>query len=169
MIVVSDTSPLNYLILVDAPHVLPIMYGRVIVPGAVAEELVAVGAPKKTREWFAQKPSWLEVHEVAPTAEFPELDRGESEAIVLARDWHANLLLIDERRATTVARQREKLTTTGTLGVLLDAALMGLVDLRVALKRLQTETTFQAPEALYQEILREFERRVSLHRPPDAS
>ncbi|MCL2647665.1 MAG: hypothetical protein FWD61_11760 [Phycisphaerales bacterium] len=61
MLVISDTSPLNYLILIDAVDVLATMYQRVAVPIAVADELSAPGTPAKTKLWFANRPSWLEV------------------------------------------------------------------------------------------------------------
>jgi predicted nucleic acid-binding protein len=159
MLVVADTSPLNYLILVDAVQVLERMYGRVIVPGAVARELSAEGAPAKTKEWFARRPGWLEVRIAAAPSDYPGLDAGEAEAIGLAKELRADLLLVDERRATAIARDRENLATTGTLGVLLDAATLGLVDLAGTLARLRSETTFLAPDGLYRQVLAEYGRR----------
>lgn len=158
MVVISDTSPLNYLILIEAVRILPQMYGRVLVPTAVAAELSAAGAPEKTRAWFANPPSWLEIHQAAGAAD-EELDAGEAEAIALAKTLRADLLLIDERKGTRIAREREGLTTTGTLGVLFDAGLLGLIELAAAFKRLETETTFQAPAAFFEQLLEEFKKR----------
>jgi predicted nucleic acid-binding protein len=160
MLVISDTSPLNYLVLIDAVHVLPAMYGRILIPSAVAAELGADGAPSKTRQWFAQRPAWLEIHPVIQPVLYLGLDAGEAQAINLANTLHADLLLIDERRATSVARDQEHLTTIGTLGVLLDAALIGLLDLPSSLAILQRDTTFRAPASLYDQILKEYDRRV---------
>ena len=159
MLVISDTSPLNYLILIDAVHVLPVMYGRVLVPTAVAQELSAAGTPEKARQWFANHPAWIEVHSVSTAISYPELDPGEGQAIALAKSLHADLLLVDERRATSVARDREALRTTGTLGVLLDAALMGLTELSSSLLLLEQNTTFRAPTTLYKQVVQEYERR----------
>lgn len=158
MLVISDTSPLNYLILTDSAHVLHVMYGRVIVPQAVAEELSAQGTPPKARLWFAARPDWVEVHSVTLPTSHPELDAGEAEAIALAKALHADLLLIDERRATTVARN-ENLATTGTLGVLLDAALLNLLDLPSVLTCLERDTTFRAPPTLFLEVLHTYQTR----------
>ena len=160
MLVVADTSPLNYLILVDVVDVLGRMYGRVVVPEAVAQELSAEGTPAKAKAWFAHRPGWLEVRSAAARAGYPDLDAGEAEAIELAKELRADLLLVDERRATAIAREREKLATTGSLGVLLDAAMLGLVDLAGTLARLRSETTFLAPDGLYRQVLAEYERRV---------
>ena len=60
MIVVSDTSPLHYLVLIDCGEVLPALFGRVIIPEAVARELESGGAPEKIRKWLATEPKWLE-------------------------------------------------------------------------------------------------------------
>jgi predicted nucleic acid-binding protein len=160
MLVISDTSPLNYLVLIDAVHVLPAMYGRILIPSAVAAELAAEGAPSKTRLWFAQRPEWLEIHPVFPPQSYPDLDAGEAEAINLANTLHADLILIDERRATSVARNQEHLTTIGTLGVLLDAAMSGLLNLPSSLATLKRDTTFRAPASLYDQILKEYDRRM---------
>jgi predicted nucleic acid-binding protein len=153
MVVVSDTSPLNYLILIDTVDILPRMYGRVIVPIAVAHELSADGAPAEVKSWLASKPLWLETHPTSLKFEYPELDRGEVEAISLAKSLHADLLLVDERLATRIAREKERLATTGTLGVLLDASRLGLVDFPTVLQRLQNQTTFRASPLLYQQLL----------------
>lgn len=40
MIVVADTSPINYLVLIEQIGILPKMYGRVVIPHTVREELV---------------------------------------------------------------------------------------------------------------------------------
>lgn len=160
MLVVSDTSPLNYLVITDTVHVLTTMYGRVIVPEAVARELLSMDAPQKVRDWMSARPAWLEVHQAPAKIDDSRLDPGEAEATALAKALKADLLLVDERRATMIAREQEGLATTGTLGVLRDAALMGLIDLPAALKRLETETTFHASPTLYQEIIEDFRKRT---------
>ena len=65
MLVVADTSPLNYLVLVGAVDVLRAMYGRVVVPTAAADELSVAAAPLAVRQWLAARPEWLEVRSVA--------------------------------------------------------------------------------------------------------
>ena len=63
MIVVSNTSPLNYLILVEAVHLLPALFGSIIIPLAVHDELSDRLAPDPVRHWIMQKPDWLLVQE----------------------------------------------------------------------------------------------------------
>lgn len=61
MIVISDTSPLNYLILIECVHVLPALYGSVVIPEGVFEELQRPNTPEAVREWMSAHPNWLEV------------------------------------------------------------------------------------------------------------
>ena len=66
MIVVSDTSPLNYLVLIGHVDVLPALFERVVTPPAVIAEMLHPGAPTPVREWASTPPQWLEV--VAPAS-----------------------------------------------------------------------------------------------------
>ena len=61
MIVVADTGPLRYLILIEYVHVLPSLYGRVLVPPAVVTELDQEQTPELVRRWMSDRPEWLEV------------------------------------------------------------------------------------------------------------
>jgi predicted nucleic acid-binding protein len=106
-VIVSDTTPLNYLVLIEAIDLLPQLYGRVLIPPAVRAELAHPRAPQAVRSWLAEPPAWLVV--VAPSVVPAEvrsmsLDAGEMEAIALALENHADLLLIDERDGTAGAR-----------------------------------------------------------------
>ena len=65
MIVIADTGPINYLILIAEIHVLPALYNRVAVPRSVCDELRRPRAPEAVRAWIGQPPSWLEI--IAPT------------------------------------------------------------------------------------------------------
>src|ERR1700682_4025992 len=129
-VVVSDTTPLNYLVLIEAVHLLPRRYQRVLIPFAVWGELTQPATPEPVLKWLAQGPSWLEVTNPTPSLDstLSHLDEGEAQAITLALDRQAYLLLLDERDGTAVARARG-LTVTGTLGVLDHAASVGMVDL----------------------------------------
>ena|SRR5438094_5841915 len=98
MIVVSDTTPLNYLILIGQIDLLPRLYGQVIVPATVAHELQHLRAPASVRAWIGSPPAWLEIRDVAITEESETLlDAGELAALALAELLHANLLLMDDR------------------------------------------------------------------------
>ena len=94
---------------------------------------------------MAQPPSWLEVVTPAlpPDPALSHLDDGEIQAIALALEHRAQVLLLDERDETVAARQRG-LTVIGTLGVLDRAAALGWVDLPTMFARLE-RTTFRSP------------------------
>lgn len=62
--VVSDTSPLNYLILIEQIDLLPQLYRRVLIPGSVLQELNAPETPELVRTWLTGPPDWLEVSPV---------------------------------------------------------------------------------------------------------
>lgn len=61
MIVVADTSPINYLILISEISILERMYQQVVLPRAVYAELVRPAAPDRVRTWMEQPPAWIEV------------------------------------------------------------------------------------------------------------
>ena len=152
MIVVADTTPLQYLVLIQHEHVLPALYGRVVVPPAVISELSHDETPKPVRDWLKNAPSWLEVREPREVGRSSvPLGAGELEAISLAEELEADALLIDDWDGRQEALRRH-LTVLGTLRVLADAFDDGLVDLRVAVDRLR-RTNFRANEELFQWLL----------------
>ena len=79
-------------------------------------ELEDPRTPEDVRGWLRRLPEWLTIREVhvAPDLELDELDSGEQNAIQLAIDEDADLLLMDERAGVAVARRRG-LLVTGTL------------------------------------------------------
>jgi predicted nucleic acid-binding protein len=154
-LVVADTGPINYLILINAIGVLPKLFERVFVPAAVHAELIDVEAPEKVRAWIGQPPEWLEVRPNPESNDSsPEeraLDEGERAAIALARAISADLILMDDRAGVAVAQQHG-LAVTGTLGVLELAARRGLIDLAAALDRLKG-TNFRYPPHIIDTLL----------------
>ena len=64
ILVVADTSPLNYLIQIHCQELLPTLYQRVFVPTAVIRELAHIRAPAMVRAWLSNVPEWLEIREV---------------------------------------------------------------------------------------------------------
>ena len=149
MIVVADSGPLHYLILLEHPELLRRFYGLVLVPEPVAEELSAARAPSIVREWITKPPNWVEVRPVpAETVSTisDDLDLGERAAIALAETVHADLLLIDEAAGRAEAKRRH-LRVTGTLGVLRAGAEQGLVNVPDLLERLKA-TSFYLDETL---------------------
>jgi predicted nucleic acid-binding protein len=61
MIVVADTSPLNYLVLLGHIEILPKIYGEVVIPQTVLDELQDSDAPEEVRALFSGPPAWLQV------------------------------------------------------------------------------------------------------------
>lgn len=157
MIVVSNTSPLNYLILIESVRILPALFDRVVVPQSVARELAHERAPELVRSWIASPPSWLEV--LAPQAPEPTiaLDAGERDALCLALELQADMVLIDDRAARRVARERG-LRVVGMLGVMELAAVRGLIDLPQAVEALR-RTTYRIRADVLQSLLDEYSRR----------
>lgn len=149
IVVVADTSPLNYLVLIDCQELLHALYERVFVPKAVIEELADRRTPAKVRTWAACAPDWLKIRDIQRLfdAALAGLDPGEREAIQLAQEEHADLLLMDERIGVKLARQRG-LAVTGTLGVLIQAGRRGFVDIDAALRRLQSTDFRCTPQLL---------------------
>jgi predicted nucleic acid-binding protein len=153
MIVVADSGPLHYLILLDHADLLRRFYGQVMVPDAVAIELSSVSAPPAVRDWISRPPTWVTVIPVAAEqlqAISQDLDLGERSAIALAAVLKADLLLIDEAAGRAEARRRN-LRVTGTLGVLRAGAEQGLVDVPDLVARLKM-TTFYVDDALVKSV-----------------
>jgi predicted nucleic acid-binding protein len=154
MIVVADTGPLNYLILIGHIDILEVLYGEVVIPPAVQDEMLDRSAPAVVRSWINNPPRWLEVRTPGhiDTRLDQALDDGELEAITLAQNsGHDTLLLIDELPGRQEA-VRMGLQIIGTLGVLLEAHKRSLLDLRVAIDRLRL-TTFKASDSLLQKFI----------------
>ena len=115
-------------------------------------ELQHPGAPTIVRAWAAAPPAWLEIRAPARIDPNLGLGTGETHAIRLAQELHADAVLIDERRALTIAR-KAGLFVTGTLGVLEIAAERGLLDLVPALAALK-QTTFRVSDQVLDGLLR---------------
>jgi predicted nucleic acid-binding protein len=156
MIVVADTSPINYLILIKEIDILPKMYGSVVVPQTVREELVRASAPQLVRSWVDHLPIWLEVRSpvAVPDSSLARLDAGERDAITLAIELHADQLIVDDREGRREA-ERRGIPVIGTLGVLREAATLKLLDIRVVAERLQATSFYVAPEVLAK-LLKDF-------------
>jgi predicted nucleic acid-binding protein len=144
--VVLDTSPISYLLLIGHVEILPVLYDRLFVPSAVAGELGHPEAPLLLRNWVADPPAWLEIHPVGPRppGDLSPLHQGEREAIFLAEDLGADLIILDDLEARAAAVERG-LKMMGLLGVLDRAAAANLIDLPVAVQRLLATNFHVAP------------------------
>lgn len=153
-VVVADTTPLNYLILIGRDHLLEEMFGEVLIPQAVLDELHHPKAPVAVAEWLKRTPRWLRVLQVGQLDDSIRLGKGENEAISLALEQNVQVILMDERRGRAAATQRG-LLPVGTLNILDLADEKGLLDGLDALDDLRS-TTFRV-EA---ELLSQFETRM---------
>jgi uncharacterized protein len=149
MIVVSGTSAISNLLAIGLEGILRDLFGEVLIPPAVELELM---------RWHSDLPAFLSV--VVPVrgdlmqSLSSLLDPGETEAISLAVEIGAALLLIDERKGRSEATSLG-LKTTGLLGVLLEAKRAGLLgELRPVFDDLVSIGDFRVSVAVKAEFLR---------------
>jgi predicted nucleic acid-binding protein len=154
MIVVSDTSPLHYLILIEQDGLLPQLFGQVVAPESVIKELSHPKAPQTVQRWAGNPPTWLEIRNPVSVTAANKLGEGETAAIALATELRADVVLIDERDGARFARE-QGLFVTGVLGVLQAAAKRDLVLLSEVLNAL-SGTSFRHKRSQFDELLRDF-------------
>jgi predicted nucleic acid-binding protein len=150
---VADTGPINYLILIGHIDVLPALFRRVILPAVVSDELKHQKAPVAVKQWIANPPAWAEVHPTPhlhdPSME--KLDAGEEDAIALAVELHADVILTDDRDGVRIARSRG-FRVAGTLGILAMASTHGLLNLAEAFDRIK-RTSFHYQQHIMDQFL----------------
>lgn len=171
IVVVSDTSPLRYLILVEQVDLLPLLFDQVLIPPAVLREMGQPRTPEPVRLWAVSPPGWLIVRQPAVVDDGLKLGDGEKEAIGLAQEIQATRLLIDDRDAVRAARALG-LTVVGTLALLDEGAERGLIlDLPQVLECLTNNTNFRVSKTtnqIIQDMLkRDQERQQGRARKPD--
>jgi predicted nucleic acid-binding protein len=158
LIVVSDTSPVLNLARIGRIELLQQLYHEVLIPSGVYEELAASQRTLPPVIDLVLKP-WIIVATANDRSRVQELrkdlDAGEAEAIVLAIERGADVLLIDERRGRRTATAAG-LTVTGLLGVLVRAKRAGLIDqAKPVLDELIQVARFWIGPDLYAEVLAE--------------
>ena len=160
---VSNAGPIIHLSWIGRLDLLAALFEEVLVPLAVREEVLRAGPHvpgiQAIRDAFAS--GWLRVQPVRDSAAAlrltAELDRGESEAIVLMRETQAELLLLDERRARARAG-REGLRLIGTIGILQQARDRGLVQAVTPLLGDLRRNGFRVSAELVEQVEREEEQ-----------
>jgi uncharacterized protein len=154
MIVVSDTSAISNLLQIDLLHILNLVYGKIIIPKTVYEELCEIENQKQIIDAL----KWIEV-ESAADFEFikkleSDLDAGESEAIALAIQFKADFLIIDELIGRKIAESLG-IKIVGLLGTLLKAKEKGFISsVAPILENLSTNAGFHINPQLKNYILR---------------
>src|SRR5438094_1121127 len=148
MTVVSNTTPLNYLVLIGRVEILSVLYTRVIIPQAVFRELTSDRAPEVVRAWVMNAPTWLAVEQTHDITDFElqGIQIGERQTILLAEQIPSDFVILDDRKARRIANDRG-LNVIGTLGILTAAAEKGLIRLSEALDGLK-QTNFRASSGL---------------------
>jgi predicted nucleic acid-binding protein len=133
------------------------LFEEIVIPAVVADELRHPSAPPAVQAWINHPPDWLKVSPVTDVDDplLKALDPGERASIALGLSLKADLILIDERKGASVARNKG-FEITGTLGVLDLAARRRLIDLRDALDRLK-RTNFRYRQEIMDELLNQQE------------
>jgi predicted nucleic acid-binding protein len=156
VIVVSDTSPLINLAIIGKLEILPELFGQVIIPEKVFDEVVIQGADMPGAE-EVRKVAWIVVMVCSNRSLVQSLqqqiDPGEAEAIALSLEIRADLLLIDERLGRALAKDFH-LPIMGLLGVLKIAKNKGLIaKIKPVLDELIHKAGFRIATELYRQIL----------------
>ena len=128
MIVVSDSGPLIVLSKLELVFILQKMFGKVVLPQEVWKEVVERGRGKPGSDTVA-KAKWIEVRkieELSVDVLCREIEKGEAEAIVLAKRINAGLLLIDEKIPRQIAKSIG-LNVVGSLGLIQMATSKGML------------------------------------------
>jgi len=158
MTVISDASPIVNLARIEALHLLPDLYDTVVLPAAVWDEVVVEGEGQpgahrvRTAEWVERR---TVTNRDLVRALRQDLDAGESEAIALAVETDAAMLLMDERHGRETASHFD-IPHLGLIGVLIDAKANRHIEaIQPHLDALQREAGFWISEALYRRVLRD--------------
>lgn len=156
-LVVSDTSPLRYLVQISHIDLLPRLFETLRIPSSVREELIHPSAPAAIRDWIVSHPDWLNVSIDPPIdPALRSLDPGERAAIALGLTLSADLVLMDDRKGANAARERG-LLVVGTLGILDLAGRKGMIDFGKAIEGLK-RTNFRVRARLLNDLVRQHQR-----------
>ena len=158
MIVISDSSVLINLAWINQLDLLPSLYQQIVVPTAVWHEVVIKGTGKPGAHEI-KTAVWLQVKEPTNKALVyalrQDLDAGEAEAIALAIEQQAELLLMDERVGRAAAQYFD-LSVMGLIGILITAKQEKMLsEIRPCLDSLRQVAGFYISDALYQRVLRD--------------
>lgn len=147
--------PFVSLIVIQEQELLPLLFGKLFIPQAVFQELTHPHAPASVQRFMKSPPDWIEVCKVSKTdLSLQHLDIGEQEAILLAEEINADLLIFDDKAGRLTAKERG-LTITGTLGVLELAAIQQKIGLPQVIEKL-LQTNINISSTLIDFILKKY-------------
>jgi len=160
MLAVSNTSPICYLTVIGCVDILHELFDCIVVPPTVLEELSHPTAPAPVHTFLSSPPSWLEVRSVSGTAadRLGRLHPGERDAIFLAEELMADMVILDDRAARQAATSLG-FRVTGLIGILGEGATRQMIDLPTMVARLR-QTSFRVSPAILRDLL---ERARSEH------
>ncbi len=152
MIVVADTSPITALLHLKQIHLLKELYGQVFIPSTVAAELHTLISFGYDVSFLHQEDIFIirQAADIFFVEELSEqLDAGEAEAIALAKELRAGLLLIDEKLGTKYAIA-EGISCKGVVGILIEGKNKGLIPaLKPLLDNLIINLKFRLSDKIY--------------------
>jgi len=158
MIVVSNTTPLIGLAAIHRFDLLRRFFGEIIIPRAVYDESVIAGREAGGAKQEILAADWIKVVAVkdrlAVDILLDELDLGEAETIVLAREINADWVLMDERKGRRKLAQLNQ-QKIGTLGILLKARQMGFLSALKPELELLRKNGFSLSQQVVEEVLRQ--------------
>jgi len=154
MIVVSDTTPISAFFRLDRPDLLQKFSPRIVIPPEVFRELGRAQTPGadalRDMEWLERREP---LNQTAVSFLLSSLHRGEAEAIALAVELKADLLLIDEKPGRVIAKRRG-LDIIGTAGIMIHLKRTGEIpSVKPLLDRLVFELGFRLNRELYTLVL----------------
>lgn len=153
--VVSDTGPLHYLVMLEQVELLKRFFGEILVPSIVLAELNHERTPEMVREFLRSLPPWLkECPTPSIDPKYARLGNGEQAALSVAKSHRGCLLLTDDGAARRAA-VADHILVTGTLGILRDAAILDLVDIRIEIEKLRTRTNFRGTNKLFDALIKQ--------------
>ncbi len=143
MIVVSDSGPLIALAKIRKLNVLRELFGEIIIPKAVWIEVVERGKGKPGSD-EVKNANWIKIIEVKDELSVEilrkEIEVGEAEAIILAKEINADLIILDEKIPRIIAKSLG-LTVVGSLAILFIAKKRSIIeeDLELLINELRTK------------------------------
>ncbi|MCB9287674.1 MAG: DUF3368 domain-containing protein [Lewinellaceae bacterium] len=155
MIVISDTSAISGLIKIQRLSLLNDLFLEILIPPAVQSELEELKRFHYDLTPF-EKADWIIIRKPKDSAlvsKFEQvLDRGEAEAITLAKELKADFLLLDEKKGRNIAEE-EGLTVIGLAGILIRAKQLEFIPLVKPLLDELIKSNFRISASLYKTVL----------------